>query len=341
MMGHEGMQGMGRIAGAMAAVALLLTGTIAQARTDKASVYSQSVEGNLEGNSANRTVFVVLPPSYDKAKKRRYPVVYFLHGFTATAQQYMDRIKFGEVVQQFATANEMIVVVPDTYTRQGGSFYASGPTVGNFEAFIARDLVAWVDSHYRTLPNRDSRGLAGHSMGGYGALRIGMKHPEVFSSLYAMSSCCLAARRAMPDDAKYEAMTLEQALAADFIGKAYFANAAAFSPNPGKAPFFADLVTRDGKPDPSVEARWAANAPNVFVGQYVPALKSMEAISMDSGDKDNLLPGNEEMDRELTRFGIAHSFTLYDGDHSNRIPQRVRDFVLPFFAQHLDGAKKK
>lgn len=325
------------IAGLCAALAALP----AAARVEQVTVHGASLEGNLEANSPDRNVYVILPPSYDTAKKRHYPVVYFLHGFTATAEKYMDYVKFGEAVEQFATANEMIFVVPDSYTKQGGSMYSTSPTVGNFERFVAKDLVAWIDGHYRTLARRESRGLAGHSMGGYGTLRIGMKYPEVFSSLYAMSSCCLSARRAVPDDAKFEKMTMEQALNADFFGKAYFATAAAFSPDPMRPPFYADFVTQEGKTDTMVEARWAANAPSVFVAQYVPALKSMRAIAMDVGDKDFLLDDNKLMDGELTRFGIVHSFMLYDGDHANRIPQRVREFVLPFFAEHLDGAEKK
>ena len=90
----------------------------------------------------------------------------------------------------------MIVVLPDSKTRHNGSMYSSSPTVGDFERFVARDLVAYVDAHYRTLPDRASRGLVGHSMGGYGATRIGMKHADVFGSLYIMSPCCLSARGA-------------------------------------------------------------------------------------------------------------------------------------------------
>lgn len=309
----------------------------AQARVEKVTVHGKSIEGNFEGNTPDRTVFVILPPGYDSAKKRHFPVLYFLHGFTATAEKYMDFVKFDEAMQKAAPGNQFIVVVPDNFTKQGGSFYASGPTVGNFEGFIARDLVSWVDGHYRTIARRESRGLAGHSMGGYGVWRIGMKYPGVFSSLYAMSACCLSARRATPDDAKFENATLDQALNADFFGKAYYATAVAFSPDPQKAPFFADFLTQQGKTDPMTEARWAANAPAVFLPQYLPALKSMEAIAMDVGDKDFLLSDNKLMDSQLTRFGIVHSFTLYEGDHVNRIEQRFREFVVPFFAEHLDG----
>ena len=91
-------------------------------------------------------------------------------------------------------AKEMIVVLPDSKTLHNGSMYSSSVTTGDFEQFIAHDVVAYIDAHYRTIPDRASRGLVGHSMGGYGATRIGMKHADVFGSLYIMSPCCLSPR---------------------------------------------------------------------------------------------------------------------------------------------------
>ena len=92
-------------------------------------------------------------------------------------------------------AKEMIVVLPDSKTVYNGSMYSSSVTTGDFENFVARDVVAYIDAHYRTIPKRTSRGLVGHSMGGYGASRIGMKHSDVFGSLYIMSPCCMSAAR--------------------------------------------------------------------------------------------------------------------------------------------------
>ena len=89
------------------------------------------------------------------------------------------------------TMREMILVNPDAFTKYSGSMYSSSPTTGDWESYIADDLVSYVDKHYRTIANRMSRGLGGHSMGGYGTIRIGMKRPDVFSSLYIMSACCL------------------------------------------------------------------------------------------------------------------------------------------------------
>lgn len=312
----------------------------AEARVEKVVVHGASIEGNLEGNSPDRTVYVVLPDSYDKARKRRYPVLYFLHGFTATAERYMDYLKPAEALASLPAGREMIVVLPDSFTRRGGSMYAASPTVGDFERFVAVDLVGWVDAHYRTLARRESRGLAGHSMGGYGTLRIGMRFPQAWSSIYAMNACCLSPRRAMEGDARYETMDPDTVTAKDFADYAYFATAAAYSPNPLNPPYFFDRVTKDGKPDPMVEARWAANAPAVFVAQYGPALRSLKAIAMDVGDKDFLIEDNRLMHRELDRYGIAHGYAEYDGDHGNRVQQRFRDFVLPFFAKNLEHTAK-
>src|SRR4029450_4409839 len=91
-------------------------------------------------------------------------------------------------------AHEMILVLPDSKTLHNGSMYSSSVTTGDFENYVARDVVSSIGTHYRTIATRESRGLVGHSMGGYGATRIGMKHADVFSSLYIMSPCCLSPR---------------------------------------------------------------------------------------------------------------------------------------------------
>src|SRR5512146_3532983 len=152
-------------------------------------VHGKSLEGNLEANAADRDVFVFLPPSYAKEKSRRYPVVYALHGYSIGAEQWTHEIHVPQTIEgAFAQgARDMIVVLPDSKTLHNGSMYSSSVTTGDFESFIANDVVAYIDAHYRTIPNRRSRGLAGHSMGGYGVARIGMKHPEVFGALYLMS----------------------------------------------------------------------------------------------------------------------------------------------------------
>src|SRR5271168_2568427 len=164
-------------------------------------IHGPSLEGNLEGEVVDRDAIVFLPPSYEKDKKRRYPVVYALHGYSIGAEQWSHEIHVPQTIEgAFAKGSrEMIAVLPDSKTIYNGSMYSSSATTGDFENYIARDVVSYIDAHYRTIPDRQSRGLDGHSMGGYGASRIGMKHPEVFGALYIMSPCCMSARPANPD----------------------------------------------------------------------------------------------------------------------------------------------
>ena len=158
-------------------------------------VHGKSLEGNLEGDSPDRDVFVYLPPSYAANKSKRYPVAYLLHGYGLTADRWMPFTAMQETSDKLIASGamkEMILVNPDAFTKYSGSMYSSSATIGDWETFIAEDLVSYIDGHYRTIPNRMSRGLGGHSMGGYGTIRIGMKRPDVFSSMYIMSACCLS-----------------------------------------------------------------------------------------------------------------------------------------------------
>src|SRR5271166_1595391 len=165
---------------------------------ERIKIHGTALEGNLEGDAVDRDVIVFLPPSYAKEKSRRYPVVYALHGYSIGAEQWTHEIHVPQTIEGAFSqgAKEMIVVLPDSKTVYNGSMYSSSVTTGDFENFIAHDLVSYIDAHYRTIPNRSSRGLVGHSMGGYGATRIGMKHSDVFGSLYIMSPCCLSPRPA-------------------------------------------------------------------------------------------------------------------------------------------------
>lgn len=330
------------LAGAIALVSLTATPAEAQehARPTWVQVHSPAVEGNLEGNSAERTVLVVTPPGYDENPNKRYPVVYFLHGYWATPQMYQDMAKFEESVDGAAAqGNEVILVMPDGHSKLKGGFYSSSPTVGDYESFVADDLVRWVDANYRTIAERDSRGLAGHSMGGYGTIRLAMKHPELFSSIYMMSACCLDPMQMTAEQARaIEAMTPDQVAAAQFAQLAPVSTLATWSPDPSDDGFLKVYtgLKADGTIDPLVNQRLAANSPVVLVPQYLPALKSLEAFAMDIGDKDFLLEGNRLFRAELDRFGVKYEFELYEGDHGNRIAERIRTEVLPFFGAHLD-----
>ena len=327
-------------AAALAASAATSAAAQQQARINWVEVHSPAIDGNLEGNKAERKVLVVTPPGYDENPGKRYPVVYYLHGYWAPVEAQQAGFKLHEAVQAAAEAgNELIMVMPDGFSKLRGGFYSSSPTVGDYESFVADDLVGWVDANYRTIAERASRGLAGHSMGGYGTARIAMKRPEVFSSIYMMSACCLDPMQMTAEQARaIEAMTPEQVAAAQFGELAAVSTLATWSPDPSDDGFLKVYtgLRPDGTIDPLVNQRLAANSPVVMLPQYLPALNGLEAFAMDIGDKDFLLEGNRLFRAELDRFGVKYDFELYEGDHGNRIAERIRTEVLPFFGAHLD-----
>lgn len=311
-------------------------------KIERIKVHSAALEGNLEGNTADRDVVVMLPPGYASNPGKRYPVVYALHGYSIGAEQWIGEIHAPQTIQgAFARgAKEFIVVFPDSKTVHNGSMYSGGSTVGDFETFVWRDLVAYIDGHYRTLAKRESRGLVGHSMGGYGASRIGMKHSDVFGALYLMSPCCMSARAAAPvsqelKDALASVKTPADAAKLPWGVRAQLASAAAWSPNPKKAPLYLDLPDGDDAQKNAVLAKWAANAPLSFVDQYIGQLRRYKAISMDVGDKDGLKGDTQKLHELLESYGVKNGFEIYSGDHTNNVPTRIQNYVMPFFSQNL------
>ncbi|QZH75958.1 MAG: esterase [Erythrobacter sp.] len=326
---------------ALSALLLLAAPAAAQdtARVAQLTFEAPSLAGNLEGNSTARNVVVVTPPGYDENPERRYPVVYFLHGYWMPVEVQQAGFRLDEAVQASSeTGHDFIMVMPDGFSKLRGGFYSSGPIVGDYESMVADDLVGWVDANYRTLADPASRGLAGHSMGGYGTIRIAMHRPGIFSSIYMMSACCLPPMEMTPDQARaIEAMSEEDVAAAEFFQLASVSTLATWSPDP-TAEHFLRIDTglrEDGTIDPLINQRLAANSPVVLMPQFLPELAALEGFAMDIGDADFLLEGNAQFRRELDRFGVEYQFELYEGDHGNRIRERIRTEVLPFFAQHL------
>jgi enterochelin esterase-like enzyme len=319
---------------------------------ERIKIHGTGLEGNLEGDAVDRDVIVFLPPSYQQETKRRYPVVYALHGYSIDAEQWTHEIHVPQTIEgAFALGSqEMIVVLPDSKTIYNGSMYSSSQTTGDFERFVYRDVVTYIDAHYRTITDRKSRGLVGHSMGGYGASRIGMRHPDVFGALYIMSPCCLSPmagggpgsgeqikERALASENKVNGAKSPADLAAlsPGFGSAPYATAAAWAPDPKNPPLYFDLPTKDGVPQPEVVAKFAANAPLAFVDQYIGNLKQYRAISMDVGDQDGLRFDAIKLHTLLDNYGVANQFEIYSGTHTSAVADRFQNHVLPFFAKNL------
>ena len=319
---------------------------------EKIKIHGAALEGNLEGEAVDRDAIVYLPPSYEKDKHRRYPVVYALHGYSIGAEQWSHEIHVPQTIEGgFAQgAAEFIVVLPDSKTIYNGSMYSSSITSGDFENYVAHDVVSYMDAHYRTIPERTSRGLVGHSMGGYGATRIGMKHADVFGVLYIMSPCCLSPmtgggpgpadkmkEMAIANEAKIAGAKSPSDAAALLPGfaAAQLATAAAWAPDPKNPPLYLDLPTKDGVPQPEIQAKFAANAPLVFIDQYISNLRKYRAISIDVGDQDGLRTDTAKLHDVLDKYGIVHGFEIYSGTHTSAVADRFQNHVMPFFSKNL------
>jgi enterochelin esterase-like enzyme len=268
----------------------------AKARVESIKIHSREIEGNLLGTPADREVFVILPPGYDRSRGRRCPVVYALHGHSIGADQWMKEIHLPQTAENaFANGTpEMILVLPSSKNAYNGAFYSKSVTTGNFENFIADELIEFIDGHHRTLARTESRGLVGHSMGGYGASRIGIRRAERYGALYLMTPCCqspVGARGLTAEQAaQLGALASPEASGnLPFALRGTLALSAAWSPNLAKPPLFVDLpVDSAGKERADVLAKWTANAPLAFLDQYIWKVRKYRAIALDVGDKDGL-----------------------------------------------------
>ena len=317
------------------------------------TVSAPSLRGNLIGDTHRREVTVYLPPSYSKNRSKRYPVVYLLPGFAADHRAFMagvytnmnTRLSMDSLIRA-GLSKEMIVVTPNPRNAFDGSFYRNSVTTGNWEDFIYRDLVSFIDRKYRTIRNRSARGIAGHSMGGYGALWVGMRNPETFSAIYALSPCCLrdfgavAQRGVGPWKAALRVKEKSEILKAGFTADLLLALGAVYSPNPSKPPLYLDLPYRlegDSIVEvPEIAEKWLAS-PMTFVARYAPNLRRMH-IAFDAGRQDALkdIPISVTiLDSLLTQLNVTHTAELYDGDHMRRVRSRIESHAIPFFSRVL------
>jgi S-formylglutathione hydrolase len=346
------------VLGALASQPFALAALAQHGRIATDTVHAASL-ANLLGAPMETRVSVYLPPHYDSSDKR-YPVVYLLHGFGVSDLNWVHPSRVTGLVgimdELIATraAKEMIVVMPNASTKFGGSFYVNSVTEGNWEDFIARDLVTWIDTKYRTLARPESRGITGHSMGGYGALYLGMRHGgATYGAMFAMNPCCsaplefLAARDA--DNWSTLAQTSSfAALAGTSYGvQGLAAISAAFAPDSARPPlYFALAEEKHGDvwtATPAVVSRFDDHAPLLMVPRYEANLRRMRAVGFEGNMQDEIVPTLDLMrlDTAMTRAGVTHTFALFEGTHVSRMGAQLLH-VFPFFSRALvfDTAEK-
>lgn len=311
------------------------------------AVRSASLVNEFDENPT-REIAVYLPDGYEEST-HRYPVIYFLHGFNGDHQILGDMAALLDSSVKKNKIRPFIMVVSNQKTSYGGSFYSNSGVFGDWEDFTAFDVVSYVDKSFRTIANRESRGIAGHSMGGYGALKIAMLHPDRFSCVYALSPGGLAiVREYGPNSNTYR--ELNDIKTVEEISKTYFGQVAlafgkSWSPNPENPPFYCDIPFTYEEQElfvkQDVVKKWHQNMPFYMIDENLENLKQLNAIKLDWGRNagDRFTIQCDMFSQKLENVGIKHFAEEYIGTHSSGIytvEGRIPNQLLPFFNDYLE-----
>ena len=301
------------------------------------------------GVDPNRSIHVYLPPGYATSGKS-YPVVYYCHSTYSNPTQMLQESNVASILDRAIERNvikPVIFVVADYSTALTGSFYENSVVSGRWIDFTAQELVPFVDSKFRTLRSADSRALAGHFMGGRGALKLAMDHAELFSVVYAMHPVATGTGyqswATFPTDWRkiLNAKSPEE-LKGDFV----LGMSRAFLPNVDRPPFycdfFMDLENGNLKLDPEKTAKTqAAFLLDRQLPESAARLRSMRGIALDwaryDSNQDHVLSARA-FSIKLDDLGVEHEAEEYRGDPFSTVWNEDGRFytrVLPFFERHL------
>jgi enterochelin esterase family protein len=321
------------------------------------------LRGNPAGDPHVRIVPVCLPPSYDLEPDRRYPVAFVLAGFTGRGRALLNDSPWSPSLPERMDAlvargacEEMILVMPDCFTRYGGSQYLNSSATGRYEDHVVAELIPHVDRAYRTLAGREHRGVMGKSSGGYGALVLAMRHPDRFGAVASHSGDLYFEYCYRGDVPRFcsqvqEAGGLEAWLTAfeaklqkkheDLMALNMLAMAAAYSPSPGAVPFGIDLPCdlESGAFREEVWQRWLEHDPHRMLERHAGALRDARLVYLDCGTRDefHLHHGARLFSRRLKALGIAHDYEEFPDGHMN-VPYRY-DVSLPRMGRALAPPK--
>jgi len=322
------------------------------------SIHSRALEGNPLGDSAVRPLPLYLPPGYGQGQER-YPVAYFLHGFTGSGLGWLNTSAFSPNVPERLDAlidqgrvPQVIGVFIDGWSALGGTQWDNSEGLGRHRDYVVQDVVAYVDSRLRTLPSAASRAIIGKSSGGYGALVMARHHPEVFSH-----ACCHSGDSAfeycyLPDFPKAAGALLKagglEPWFRDFIVRGrtskhrgddhatvnLIAMAAAYSPRRGEPlgvelPF--DVETcRLREP---VWQRWLALDPVRFIPANLDRFRKLHSLFIDCGTRDeaNLRWGTRMVVDALRSGGVEVVHEEFEDGHMgiNYRYERSLAYLLP------------
>jgi enterochelin esterase-like enzyme len=334
--------------------------TKAPSRYDTLFIQAPSLRSNLIGEKDERAISVYLPPSYFTSGAR-YPVVYYLPGYTDTSMVGFGLPADADKLVRHGSIHEMIIVVANGANRLGGSFYVNSTVTGGWEDFIVNDVVGYVDTHYRSIAQANARAISGHSMGGFGALNIAMRHPDIFSAVYSLSPGLFDPnglaesqmfelqgfiKRFLAYQQRVEALPEQQARRAMLSAPDTFtlAYGLAFAPNPNKHPPYLEYpyAEANGKlvRNDTIWKQWEAGFGGIpaKIQRYKANMLQLNGLVIDYGRQDEykwIPKGCDYFAAQLTAAGIPHELRSYDGSHESRLRERIGTYMLPFLSQRL------
>jgi hypothetical protein len=312
-------------------------------RFDEHAFESEVLKGNALGDPHVRPLWVYVPPGYDDEPDRRYPSIWVIQGLTGQIDAWRNRTpfrrNFPELADQLFASGESppaILAFVDAWTSVGGSQFIDSPGTGKYLTYICDELVPFVDANYRTLEGAEHRGITGKSSGGYGAMVDAMLRPDVFGGLATHAGDALFEMCYLPDFRKsvrslrdhYEG-SIEK-FWEDFRSRPAFSKDSDFTLLNDwcmAACYSADedgtvhlpYDTDTGELRPEIWERWLAWDPVRMVEGHADALRSLKAIYIDAGKRDQyyLDLGAEAFRRELEKIGVTDVFfELFDATHS-------------------------
>jgi enterochelin esterase family protein len=320
---------------------------------------SRLLADNPLGDPPVREVGVYLPPSYDRQPSRRFPVAMFLPGYTGTGLQLLNRQAWSMPLDKrldrlidAGRAAETIVILPDCFTRYGGSQYVDSPAIGRYQSYLADELIPLVDGKFRTIPKREARCLIGKSSGGYGALVMGMMRPDVFCAIgshagdaafdlsyqkeFGRTLLTLEKKGGIAGFLKwFDELPMKPGSAIEVMSN--LCCAAAWSPS-AKGPygygvgFDLPFNPLTGALLPDIWARWLAWDPVRMLAQpqHLAAMRSHKKVFLDAGLADEyfLQLGARQLAAALSAAGIPHVHEEFDGGHMNTQHRYDRSFEL-------------
>lgn len=294
------------------------------------TISSQAIASNLLSESTDQRISIYLPPSYSTSSKS-YPVIYYLHGFGEPAGSFLNDSK--NDLDTYFTNNdkEFIMVCMNGENKSGGSFYVNSPVTGNWEDYVTKEVVNYIDNNYRTINSPDSRGICGHSMGGFGAINLALKYPEIFGSIYAASPGIFSNDNFAEalDSWKTDSVFLQaygQAFCPDPYGEPPYC----------KIPSSVEAKTAEQK---QILSNWIDGFGNFDkkLNSYLKKDKPLRAIGFSYGTNDGytwIPKGTKYFINLLKKNKIEPTVYEYEGDHA--MPSgMLTEHLIPFFNQYL------